>query len=345
MKKVINHFMALFIGMVTIALLMPLNAYADNRVITGPQEAYSSRAQECVFRLNTDYGWRAECDYSYIHVSTSTGGSGESELRFTIDENTSPDSRMGWIVLYDKRMYYPIFTFEINQAGANSAPPAVGPYFTNEVAALDDGYEAISWDTPSFTFKFMSNRNVTMKVNGSAVSLTKTRNNNGYTYTYILNMGVNETANARNYQVEVNVDGTNVSGGNHHIYRVAQRKIERFVKDVKIVGGMVTAVEGASHGRPLQVRYTTNDDLLVWLSWESILPNQYWYTNRVSPVTTVNIGSQNYAYGTTGTVSILCWSPEEMLPIRRRNVVLHVRGVNSSIQKDINVVLNHDYGY
>ena len=336
MKKVINHFMALFIGMVTIALLMPLNAYADNRVITGPQEAYSSRAQECVFRLSTDYGWRAECDYSYIHVSTSTGGSGESELRFTIDENTSPDSRMGWIVLYDKRMYYPIFTFEINQAGANSAPPAVGPYFTNEIAVLDDGYELVSWDTTSFTFKFMSNRNVTIKVDGNTVSPVKTRNNNGYTYTYTLDMGINDAAKARNYTVDVIVDGTNVSGGNRHTYRIAQKPKERFFKDLKFVGGKISLRGGMSYDY-VEAKYTTNDDFEAWLTWDSLPVDNMFPVRCISPVTKVNIGSQNYLNGVTGTFKVLCYDSLEPWNSYRMNIILHIRCKNSGITTGLRI--------
>ena len=344
MKKVINYFTMLLLCIATCILMVPAKAFADNRVISGPVEVYSSGPQECVFRLNTDNGWRAECDYSYIHVTTTTGYQGESELRFTIDENTESNSRMGWIVIYDKKMYYPIFTFEINQAGANLAPPATGAYFTNEIRALDDKYESVSWNTTSFSFKFMSNRNLTMKVNGNTVTPTKTRNNNGYTYTYTLNMGTNTTPNIRYYTVDVTVDGTNVSGGNHNTYSIRQERKERFLNNVKIVGGMVSAIEGAAHSQPIKIQYTTNDDLDVWFTWESILPGQNWYSYRVGSVTKVNIGSQNYVNGTTGTVSILCQSPEEMLPIRRRNVVLHIKCRNCTLSKTFNIALNYDYG-
>lgn len=344
MKRVINYFAMLLLCVVTSALIVPTKAFADNRVISGPVEVYSSGPQECVFRLYTDNGWRAECDYSYIHVTTATGSQGETELRFTIDENTDDRSRMGWIVLYDKKQYYPIFTFEINQAGGGMAPPATGAYFTNEIRALDDKYESVSWDTTSFSFKFMSNRNITMKVNGSTVTPSKTRNNNGYTYTYTLNMGINNTANVKYFTVDVTVDGTNVSGGNRNTYYISQNRKDRFFNEPKIVAGMINYRGWAYNSEFLKVRYTTNDDFEAWLTWDSYPENQPYYKRYWSgPVTKVNIGSQNYLNGTSGIFTVWCSSPSEPIPTYRSNVVLHIKCKNSSITKTIGIPLGYHF--
>ena len=337
MKRVINYFAMLLLCIVTSALIVPTKAFADNRVISGPVEAYSSRAQECVFRLDTENSWRAECNYSFIHLQTPTGHWGDSDLKFTIDENTEPYSRMGWIVVYDQVKYSPIFTFEINQAGAGSPPPAVGPYFTNDIPALDDGYEAVSWNTTSYSFRFMSNRNITMKVNGNTVSPAKTRNSNGYTYTYTLDMGINDTANVKIYTVDVIVDGTNVSGGNRHTYRIAQNRRERFFKDLEIVGGNISIWSDTSYGDYVEAKYTTNDDFEAWLTWDSYPTDTMFLTHRTGPVTKVDIGSQNYLNGVTGTFKVLCYDRFEPRRAYRANVILHIKCKNSGITTGLRI--------
>ncbi|MBO4617782.1 MAG: BACON domain-containing protein [Lachnospiraceae bacterium] len=346
MNKLVKHLVMLCACMMAVFIMKPLQSHAENRVISGPVEAYSSRAQECVFRLDTEHNWRAECNYSFIHLSTTTGHWGDSDLKFTIDENKSSNSRMGWIVVYDQELYYPIFTFEINQAAAGSAPPAVGPYFCNEIPALDDGYERLSWDTSSFNFKFMSNRNVTMTIDGKSVTLTKTSNSNGYTYQYNFNMGKNTTSGARSFRIEVYVDGKNVSGGNHQTYVLSQARKEVFMDNVKIIAGYVPWQEGAVPGRQLIVSYRTNDDFEIWMSWESTktpyLSNTY--KLKVGPRKTVKVSSNSYAYGESGTINIYPGGVGEFIPYYYRNVRIYLKNKNSSTVTTLNVYLDHDYG-
>ncbi|MBR5992502.1 MAG: BACON domain-containing protein [Lachnospiraceae bacterium] len=350
MNKLIKHFAVLCVCVMVALITVPLHSKAENRVISGPVEAYSSRAQDCVFRLDTEHNWRAECNYSFIHLKTTTGHYGDSDLKFTIDENTGSYNRKGWILVYDQELYYPIFTFEINQAAAGSAPPATGAYFSNEIPALDDGYEKISWDTSSFAFKFMSNRNVTMKIDGRAVTLTKTSNSNGYTYQYNFNMGKNTTSSSRSFRIDVTVDGTNVSGGSYHTYILSQPRREVFMDNVRIVAGFVPRVEGAQYGRQLIVSYRTNDDFDIWMSWESAdarytpYNNYINYTRKVGPKKTVNIGAGNYVNGVSGTVNIYPGGVGEMIPYSYRNVKIYLKNKNGNSVIELNVGIGYDYG-
>ncbi|MCR5721902.1 MAG: BACON domain-containing protein [Lachnospiraceae bacterium] len=344
MRKLHKFLATLSIILFSVIMLSPIKAHAENRVISGPVEAYSSRSQNCTFRLSTENNWRAECQYSWIHLSNTTGSYGDSDLRFTIDENTSTNSRMGWIVVYDQRMYYPIFTFEINQAGANSAPPAVGPYFSNEVAALDDGYETVAWNTQSYNFKFMSNRNVTMKVDGKSVTLSKTSINNGYLYQYTLNMGNNYTLSSRSFRVEVKVDGTNVSGGNSHTYTIAQNRTPIILKDAKILDGRISSEDGGYGNKPLKISVKANDSIQVWYTWRS-RHSLGSYSTKSSDKTILNYSytSSEMVNGSTISFTLNPTFTSTGLARTRKDLKVHIKSVHSSTEIIVDVDFNKDY--
>jgi len=344
LKRLFNVLAALCICIMTTTLLHPMVSNAENRVISGIVEAYSSRSQNCTIRLSTENNWRAECNYSFIHLKNTTGSYGDSDLNFTLDENTSSSSRMGWITIYDTKLYSPIFSFEINQAGAGSAPPAVGPYFTNEVAALDDGYEAVSWNTSSFNFKFMSNRNLTMKVDGKTVSPSKTSINNGYVYQYSLYMGYNYTLKSRSYVVDVTVDGTNVSGGNSHRYYISQARTPIILDNAKITEGRISSSDGGYQNKALKVNFRTNDDIEVWFTWRSkhALGS---YSTKTGDKTTYNL-NLNSTEVVNGRNVIFTANPtfsSGFLGRSRKDLKLHIRSINTGKELVIDVKMDYDY--
>lgn len=344
MKRLFNVLATLCICIMTTTLLHPMVSNAENRVISGIVEAYSSRSQNCTIRLSTENNWRAECNYSFIHLKNTTGSYGDSDLSFTLDENTSSSSRMGWITIYDTKLYYPIFSFEINQAGAGSAPPAVGAYFTNEIAALDDGYESVSWNTSSFNFKFMSNRTLTMKVDGKTVTPSKTSINNGYVYQYNLYMGYNYTLKNRSYVVDVNVDGTNVSGGNSHRYYISQTRTPIILDNAKITEGRISSSDGGYQNKPLKVNFKTNDDIEVWFTWRSkhTLGS---YSTKTGSKTTYNlnltssevVNGRNVAFTANPTFS------STGLDRTRKDLKLHIRSINTGKELVVDVKMDYDY--
>ncbi len=54
MRKLHKFLATLSIILFSVIMLSPIKAHAENRVISGPVEAYSSRSQNCTFRLATE---------------------------------------------------------------------------------------------------------------------------------------------------------------------------------------------------------------------------------------------------------------------------------------------------
>ncbi|MBP5222086.1 MAG: hypothetical protein J6Z35_02855 [Lachnospiraceae bacterium] len=343
MKKLKNLITFLCLSIFSILLSGPMKVLAANS-ITGPVEAYTYKAQTVTFQLQTDNPWRAETDYDFIHLNDTTGYAGSSSLSFRLDENTSSNSRMGWIVVYDQRMYYPIFTIEINQAGSQAPPPAVGPYFANDTDSLKDNQVTdLAWNTSSFRMKFMSNRNITVKIDGRVITMQKTSNGNGYTYEYTHYMGYNYTKTKRSYTIDVTVDGKNVTGGDHHTYYIRQNRTPVILNDLKILDGYVSSSEDSSLNKPLKIQLKTNDDLETWYTWKS---TNVWGSSSTkstdkNPVS-INLDYYTIEYGTTVIITSDVKFEKASMFRERSDLKLHVRSKSSGIERVVDITMNED---
>ena len=92
-----------------------------------------------------------------------------------------------------------------------------------------------------YTFKFESDKNVTVTMDGMYPWNVKGDNKNldlwllsqksngkgGYIYEYRLSFGINTTYDEIEHKLEVKVNGSNINGGNHHVYTIKQSGLKK----------------------------------------------------------------------------------------------------------------------
>lgn len=266
MKKILSLLCFTFL----LCLAIPQKASAAVNIVGDFEQSYTYKAQYVTVNLKSDEAWKATTNDSFISLSTTTGsGNGyQSQLCFSLSENTSSNPRMGFITLYPQSGGGPIMCLEIYQAAAYSAKPGVNPYFTCDTP-FSTNIRSISYNynTTSVKMKFFTNQKLTLKINNNSVTPVAL-GNNAYEYTLSLG-GVNYTTADRVFTITANVDGTNVEGGNNHTYTVIQKRLPVNEPTLKLVDGRIEKADNKRHritGDPV-FEIKTNDDIEYYYTY------------------------------------------------------------------------------
>ena len=237
MKKVLKYFtmlcLTVFVGIMFNSVdAKAARANGETSITVDEYSHYPT------FSVHMDSDWSAYSNSDFVTVLNPTGTAGDAMIVLKIDSNTKNTSRSATVVVHDSYgavslgVYQTARYFDYYKVIESPFSP-----FNNSVSIGKDG--------GTYKFVFETDKDVTVTFDGQTPDKTRTKENwvvrnpffttvskksngkGGYTYEYKIWIDNNNTYDEIEHKLEVKVNGSNINGGNHHVYTIKQSGLKK----------------------------------------------------------------------------------------------------------------------